>query len=344
MRRRSTAALAVLALLLAACGAGKTAGAPAGVGGKLLITRAQALYERDLASGKERALFNAPPNEFINYPVWSPDGSHFAYILETPFQGNLAADWGSDLWLADANGANQQLLLKHDRPGVEVASPSWTPDGRAIVFGYSYVEYDSSGKYVSQTLETRRLDLATGAVTTLVKNGTYPELCADGSRLTWVNFPPDGSSPEAIMVGNADGSGGQAIVTADASGNGLQDFSYPRFSPDCRRIIFGAVGGNPGAQQLRPAGPPARLLAPLLPRPAEAHGPPWDLWEVNVDGSGLTRLTHVSEDLPYPVWSRDGQTVLFIGTYGIYEMPAAGGGLKKIATGSVHAQIAWWQT
>lgn len=342
--------LAAASLLVACGGGGKQGiklGGAGGGQGTLLITRDQALYGRDMSTGKETRLFSSPPDQFIFYPTWSPDGTHFAYLLQTQFQGNVATDWGTDLYEADANGTNQKLLLKHDHPGVDIESPSWTPDGKAIVFSYNYTAYDQSGKSQGSTLETRRFDLASGAVTTLVKNGAFPELCADGSKLMWVNFPLDGSSPEAIMVGGADGSSPRAVVTADVSdtGNGLQDFSNPRFSPDCSRIIFAAVGGDQSTRQLGAPSrnPLARLIGALAPAPAEAHGPPWDLWGIALDGSGLARLTHVAEDLPFADWSADGRTVLFIGTYGIYQMPATGGGLKKIDQGTVHGQIAWLQ-
>ena len=349
MRGWRLALLLAPALLLLACGSGGNGGGSTksvgGGSGELLMTRGQSLFLRNMATGKDTHLFDSPPSVFIEYPTWSPDGTHFVYILDTPFQGVVGTDWGGDIWQADANGGNQKELLKHDQPGVEVASPSFTPDGQAIIFGYQFTQYDSAGKYVGQTLEARKLDLATGQVTTVVKNATYPSLCADGSKLTWVNFPPDGSSPEAVMVAAPDGSGAQAAVTADLSnsGNGLQDFSYPHFTPTCAGLIFGAVGGPANSRNLDAGSRLARLFAPILPQVAEAHGPPWDLWSVASDGSGLKRLTHVSEDLPFPVFSHDGQTVVFIGTFGLYQMPADGGGLKKIDLGTVHGQISWLQ-
>jgi dipeptidyl aminopeptidase/acylaminoacyl peptidase len=345
MRRWQQGLLLLVALLLLACSSPSTSGKTAGGNGELLLTRGQSLYTRDMGSGKDTRLFDSPPGVFIEYPTWSPDGARFAYILDTPFQGNVGADWGGDIWLADANGSNAKEVLQHDHPGVEVASLSWTTDGSALLFGYSYTQYDSAGKYVGQTLEARRFTLASGAVTTVVPNATYPSLCADGSKLTWVNFPPDGSSPEAVMIGAADGSDAHAAVTADVSGSGnaLQDFSYPRFTPDCTGVIFGAVGGLPNSRNLAGSNPMARFFEPFVPRAAEAHGPPWDLWSAANDGSGLKRLTHVNEDLPFPAFSKDGQTVVFIGTYGIYQMTAAGGGLKKIDQGTVHGQISWLQ-
>jgi hypothetical protein len=44
----------------------------------------------------------------------------------------------------------------------------------------------------------------------------------------------------------------------------------------------------------------------LAPATAEAHGLPWDLWEVKTDGSGLRRLTRFYEDLPMIAFSPDG--------------------------------------
>jgi Tol biopolymer transport system component len=58
------------------------------------------------------------------HPQLSPDGSRIA------FSSNRAGV--SEIWLAEADGANPTRLTRG--PGVHQGSPSWSPDGRSIVF------------------------------------------------------------------------------------------------------------------------------------------------------------------------------------------------------------------
>jgi Tol biopolymer transport system component len=51
---------------------------------------------------------------------------------------------------------------------------------------------------------------------------------------------------------------------------------------------------------------------------ASAHGLPWDLWLVNLDGTKFERLTQIGADSPYPTWSPDGKFVAFMDFTGMY--------------------------
>ena len=350
------AAVAAAALVVACGGGGGKGSSGGGNGGSaggaaqpvasvaanaLLITRDQSLYLRDMKSGKESKLLTAPANQFITYPAWSSDGRRFVYMLDSPFQGNTNADWGSDMYVADANGANQKLILKHDQTGAELESPTWTPDGKAIIFSYFLTQYDAQGQYKGQVYQAQKLDLASGAVTPFLDDATGTELCSDGSKIAYVDFNQTDFTSFGVWVSDGDGKNGKLIAGSNGT---LQAFASPVFSPDCKRIIFAAVGGALGQQQTGTTGTLlTRLIDAFRPQAADAHGPPWDLWTVNVDGTDLKRVTHVNEDLPYPAWSTDGQTVLFLGTGGLYQMSADGSNLKKIDQGTVHGQIAWHQ-
>lgn len=359
--RAASGFFVVLALLLAACGGGKAketvsaqavdcsqeGGGPVAAqvdaANSLLITRDNSLFLRDLKTSKETKLCSAPEGMFVTYPAWSADGKQYLYALDSPFIGNVTANWGSDFYLADANGGNRRLLLKHEQPGVELESPSWTPDGKTIVYSYFLTKYDAQGQYQGQTYEARSIDVASGAVSKLASDANSTDLCRDGSKLTYVNFNDTDFTSYGIWVSDANGQNGKAIVN---SSTGMQAFFAPRFSPDCKQIIFAAVGG--GLRQIDPAPRGGgnlltRLLGPLLPSAAAAHGAPWDLWLVNVDGSGLKRITNLNEDLPYLEWDANGQSVVFIGTNGLYTMSPDGANIKKIGQGAVHGQISLLQ-
>lgn len=46
------------------------------------------------------------------------------------------------------------------------------------------------------------------------------------------------------------------------------------------------------------------------------RGGVWDIWIINVDGSGLTNLTRSPEDERFPAWSPDGRWMAFTSNRG----------------------------
>jgi Tol biopolymer transport system component len=119
----------------------------------------------------------------------------------------------------------------------------------------------------------------------------------------------------------------------------------PAFSPDGKRLVFGAVGEpTSGVSYRTPSGGVLDSLTGLLDiraAVAEAHGAPWDLWSVNVDGSGLRRLTSIAEDAPVAVWSPDGSQIAFSGERAIYLLDPEGKTLLRVADEYGSAGMAW---
>jgi hypothetical protein len=106
----------------------------------------------------------------------------------------------------------------------------------------------------------------------------------------------------SISVVNADGSGRTTL--ADDGGQGWQYMS-PAWSPDGNKIAFGSS---------RDGG--------------------WDIYVMNDDGSGITRLTSESARDDEPAWSPDGTRIAFTsdrdGDFEIHVMNADGSGVIKL--------------
>lgn len=379
--RKVVGPILVVACLIAACG-GKSSGPPAPndtgasgsaasqsagkaaaaaapqVPGKLIVTGESTL---DLiVAGKRTAILRAPANNsYFEYPVFSPDGTKIAYVLATTptAQGQ---DWGNDIYTANLDGTNAKLVLKHDHTGVLVDALSWTSDGASLIFAYYLTQYDAQGHYTGQITRIERLSLADGSQTTVLNNAFQPSISWDGKQLVYVDYPQNDFQTPTLAIANVDGSQPHKILTAQ---HGFQTFFAPHLSPNGEQVVFAAVGGpiglspSPGGSGSSPTptggampSSPGRVQALvahlegwLRPPPALADGSPYQVWVANVDGTDLHALGNLREDLPYPLWSADGKTILFLGAGGLYTAVAAGGDPTRIGNGVAHGEIAWYQ-
>jgi Tol biopolymer transport system component len=87
---------------------------------------------RDLATGKVTLLEStrqAPPNEELGAPSWSPDGTKLVYF-QLPKKDGKPTD-GSELYIVNVDGSGRHLLAT---PGLAAGDPDWSPDGSLILF------------------------------------------------------------------------------------------------------------------------------------------------------------------------------------------------------------------
>lgn len=74
---------------------------------------------------------------------------------------------------------------------------------------------------------------------------------------------------------------------------------------------------------------------------AVAHAIPWDLWIVGVDGTALTRLTFLNENVPAPAWSPDGRWIAFTGEYGLYLLEVANRRVLRVSPEIATGGMTW---
>jgi imidazolonepropionase-like amidohydrolase/Tol biopolymer transport system component len=91
-------------------------------GGTILFDVLGDIYSLARSGGEARPLLTGIPYE--SQPVYSPDGSRFAFISDRSGSENL--------WIANADGTNLRRLSHDDQQVTIYASPAWSADGEYV--------------------------------------------------------------------------------------------------------------------------------------------------------------------------------------------------------------------
>jgi len=279
-------------------------------------------------------------------PVWSPDGSHMAYVLGswnsfvyvmnddgtgktdlTPNYGdsnvepvwspggykmlfNHQGSWSSDLYLltTDGTGYGQNLT---NTPSAYEYDASWSPDGTKIAYGawdgYLYSIFTLD----LLSGQTNKLELSGGN-----DNYGYLSWSPDGSKLACVD-----TGSNQIIVVNADGSGEQQLTVPGTN----EVNRNPVWSPDGTKLAYEWGIKNPSTLVVTN----------------------WEIMMMNVDGSGKTQLTINSADDCKPVWSPDGTQLAFEtlrnGNWDIYYMDSDGTNQTRVTFSEASDTNPVWQ-
>jgi Tol biopolymer transport system component len=122
--------------------------------------------------GSERRRLTDDPGEDSS-PVWSPDGSRIAFISDRDRDGRClfhdCIGHAGELYVMDADGSDQRRLT---RTAATESSPSWSPDGRRIVFSRIADEDADPDLYI--------VNVDTGAESRLADSGAWDWMPAWG--------------------------------------------------------------------------------------------------------------------------------------------------------------------
>ncbi|GAB4109404.1 MAG: hypothetical protein Fur005_13000 [Roseiflexaceae bacterium] len=300
------------------------------------------LWRNDGAGNPSIQLTTFPPDQIPSHPAFSPDGQQIAFVLlvAPPITATLPLP-SSKLFLIDRDGQNQRELWAPEEGLLSL--PSWTPDGQALyMFANGSLSDSGAPDDGNSKLQIIRYDLTTGERRLIVSRALDPALSHDGSQLTYLAFDDDGVT---MHLNRSAADGSQPIRVVD--GKDFLGLYAPRFTPDGNAIIFAGIEGPPTDQRGFPISNSSepglldRLFGWLEPPTAAAHGAPWDLWIVNIDGSGLRRLTFLYDDLPMATFSPDGEVVAVLAYNGMYLMNPDGSNLRRIQPVGDHGGIDW---
>lgn len=222
----------------------------------------------------------------------------------------LSPDGFRIVFVSDRSGVNA-LYVMNAEPGStprEVSNTiggyswsKWAPVGNRFAFG------DTRGGLMSDLAVSN----AAGTIVQYLSNTPDfaeidPDWSPDGSKIA---FSSDRTGEGEIYVINADGTGEQRLTFTTPTPVPAVPTSErnPVWSPDGSRIAFRSArdGGN------------------------------LDIWVMNANGSGQTRLTTATAIEDEPVWSPDGKQIAFLrflgaGEFDIYTMSANGKNQRNI--------------
>jgi Tol biopolymer transport system component len=243
------------------------------------------LWVLDVATGGRRLIASSGANETAllreRSPVWSPDGSHVAYMRVLGGSEGLYRK-------ASSGEGDEELLYEH--PGAEMVINDWSTDGRFLTF----FTFDLFGA----TLYA----LPLGGV----GDGTPVEIFHSASQLRGSGLSPDG---RFLAYASAESgrwevltfhSGGVLLVvpltgpdplTREAVEFSREEFEAGtgRFSPDSRFMAYRS--DESGREEIYV--PPLHLAA--------GTAPAGDKWQVSKDG-GAGMIS----------WRRDGKEIYFV--------------------------------
>lgn len=234
------------------------------------------------------------------YPSWSPDQSQMAFVRDS--------GEGMHLVIVDADGSNRNMLTDGRD---QLSQPSWFPSGNRVVVNIW-------GKGLSA------IDLATGGQESLFKprqtSAVTPELSPDGLRIAYAEVPL-GEDNTDIYISDLDGRNVTRLTNHGAQSNN------PSWSHDGNTIAYDLNASPPGVYVTTLEGAAPRRLTPSSMYSLHSSWSPdgqtiafsawvgdsFDLFAINVDGTGLRRLTLTPATVvpESPVWSPDGRFVAF---------------------------------
>jgi Tol biopolymer transport system component len=262
----------------------------AGLSGRIVLSSEDDVYTANADGTHVRRITSRNGPEFD--PAWSPDGSRVVYR-----DSRRGINHDDEIYVVDADGSNARNLTND--PGNDWG-PDWSPDGSTIVFN-SDRDGQPMGGFTMDTDGSHQRRIPTDAWV------EYPAWSPDGSRIAFMGG--DSAAEYDIWVVDVDGS--NLTQLTDSPGPD----GWPAWSPDGTRIAFSSVRDDCSYSDA----PDCRTTGDI--------GPHHDVWVVNADGTGLSRVT--PEFGQFVTWSPDGRYLLVSG-YDLYVIRPDGTGRTSL--------------
>ena len=257
------------------------------------------IYVMDTDGKNQHRLTNNPNDDWV--PSWSPDGKRIVFFSDRDGHPDAIPGWvTSEIYVMDADGANPQNLTNNPNDDTH---PSWSPDGKQIVFQSDRVGFRNYEIYVMDADGANQQRLTENR-----KNDRSPSWSPDGKRIAFSSVRREEHFSYEIYVMDADGANQQRLT------ENLKNDRNPSWSPDGKRIAFASD------------------------RKGDFEN--FEIYVMDADGGNQQRLTENRKNDGFPSWSPDGKRIVFHsnreGNYEIYVMDADGANPQNL-TNNRHA-------
>jgi Tol biopolymer transport system component len=243
-------------------------------------------------------------------PAWSADGRDIVFVVS---RGACDEGRHARIWVMSANGTRPHQITSD--PGYQDIYPSWSPNGRKIVFSRCAVPF---GFVAFCDVDVVTAD---GARVRKVLGGNWlnaaPRYSPDGDRIAFSSNR--GGYISAVWVMNADGSAPRRLTDPDLEASG------PEWSPDGKTILF---DDNVG-----------RSVPPSV-------------WAIHADGTHPSRLTDLpaGKGAIAATYSPNGRRIVLVSNLGcagecseLYVMNVDGTNLHPIVADDAGVFNSDWQ-
>lgn len=234
-------------------------------------------------------------NAIFNSPAISPDGAKLAFVRIFP---------RPELMLYSVNPA--RALPFQNQSGLSaVSAPSFTPDGKQIVFAQS-VKGRGAQLFIADP-DGRNQRTLTGA------NSTDGEPKVNPKTGAQIAFHSGRAGREQIYIMNADG------TAVERLSDGTGEASNPSWHPGGQVVAFAWTQGYaPGA---------------------------WNIFVMDAATRTHVQLTHGEGKNENPAWAPDGKHLVFMSTRTgrpqIWSMTADGHNLRQLTTAGANSMPTW---
>jgi Tol biopolymer transport system component len=319
--------VAVLGLVGSACSGGGASGPASG----LVLADQQGLSLFRLEDASRRLLVSFNDGSYLLDPAVSPDGRRIAFARQPPARQRAdgTLDFGSDLYVADADGKNLRELVRHSQVAEFILSTAWLSNNELL--------FEVRGRTAGGQADLRieKLDVSSKSRTRFIDNALDPAVSPDGRLIAYAAIDPN-TQEDLLVLATADLRDRRTLVEP---GRNLALFSAMVFSPDSNRIAFAAVDLNPPA--LQPGSRSPAGSGPGQAFPLAVHPFAQDIWLVNRDGSGLHRASDLAENMPSIAFAGSDTLLLVLGGSGFWRIDLAGSAVEQVGEGAI-GQIAWF--
>jgi len=238
------------------------------------------------------------------------------------FASNRDGNW--EIYVMDVDGGNQRNLSNNRS---DDRDPSWSPDGKRIVFFSNRDGHAIDGRPTSEIYVMDADGSNPQNLTNDPHDDRYPSWSPDGKRIAFASSRVmfDGRILQSleIYVMDDDGQNQQRLTNSP-----FFDDRHPSWSPDSERIVFGARGEEHFETKFAIT---------------------YEIYVMDDDGKNQQRLTENRVHDRFPSWSPDGERIAFSsdrdGNREIYVMDADGGNQQNL-TNNRHDDInaAWFNS